>query len=132
MGTDCNDLSGRWDGTFSYPDVPEAGPITPFLATIQDRGGVINGSVIEPHEWREGTAHSVIVGQCIGQSVHFAKDYHGAGEEYRETVLYFGTLSEDGDTITGEWQIGHWRGPFEMTRDANAEPVVEEALEAVI
>ena len=118
-------LTGGWDGTFTYPDVPEAGPTTPFLATITDRGGVIEGTIIEPHEFESGTAHATLVGQRIGRSVHFAKDYHGAGWEYRETVLYYGTLSEDGDTITGEWQIEHWRGGFEMTRQSRVDAEAE-------
>lgn len=103
-----HDLSGTWDGTFDYPDVPEAGPITPFLATIAERAGVLKGTVIEPHEYDPGTtAHAVILGQRIGRNVHFAKDYQNAGEDYRETVLYHGLLSEDGDLISGEWSIGH-------------------------
>ena len=129
---DSTNLTGSWDGTFSYPDVPEAGPITPFLAKISDNGGVIRGTVIEPHEFQPGSAHSNILGQRIGRSVHFAKDYHSAGEFYRETVLYFGTVSSEGDLITGEWQIEHWRGPFEMRReltaDAHAEREAEEAV----
>lgn len=128
------DLTGSWDGTFSYPDVPEAGPVTPFLAKLVDRGGALSGTIIEPHEYRDGTAHSQIVGQRIGRSVHFAKDYHDAGWHYAETVLYYGRLSEDGDTITGEWQIEHWRGPFEMTREpsVDAEVEAEETVEADI
>ena len=131
------DLSGAWDGVFSYPDLPEAGPTTPFLATITDRGGVIEGRVIEPHEYVEGTAHARILGHRIGQQVHFAKDYRGAGWAYAETVHYWGTLSEDGTRITGEWQIEHWRGPFEMTRDlppgceAESEVAAFRDLEAV-
>ncbi len=130
--TKCSDLTGRWDGTFGYPDVPEAGPITPFLAQITDNGGIIKGTVMEPNEWHPGTAHSVITGQRIGRAVHFAKDYRGAGDEYCKTVLYYGTMSADSETITGEWQIGHWRGPFEMTRELSAEPEAVEALEAVV
>lgn len=133
-----SNLTGRWDGTYSYPDVPEAGPITPFLATLIDRGGGLTGTIIEAHEFVISTAHSTLIGQRIGRSVHFAKTYHDAGDDYRETVLYYGTLSGDGDVITGEWQIDHWRGPFEMTRElpaqaeAQAEEAAEEAAEEVV
>ncbi|EAQ27734.1 hypothetical protein NAP1_09077 [Erythrobacter sp. NAP1] len=116
MGGNHN-LSGEWDGTFAYPDVPEAGPVTPFLARLSEAGGVLSGSVIEPHEFAEGTAEATISGTRIGKAVHFAKTYHGAGWEYRQTVLYYGTLNDDGTRIAGEWRIDHWRGPFEMTRD---------------
>ncbi|MHA7819671.1 MAG: hypothetical protein ACX930_08515 [Erythrobacter sp.] len=126
------ELSGGWDGTFYYPDVPEAGPATPFLARITDRGGALTGTVIEPNEFREGTAHATLVGQRVGRSVHFAKDYHDAGWEYAETVLYNGTLNEDGDTITGEWSIDHWRGTFEMSRQSVANEGIGSEVEAEI
>jgi len=107
--------------------VPEAGPVTPFLAIITDNGGVLNGTVMEPHEFKSGTAHARIVGQRIGRSVHFAKTYNGAGAEYRETVLYFGLVCDKGEVITGEWQIEHWRGAFEMVRELSADAPAEEA-----
>ena len=126
------DLTGTWDGEFEYPTVPEAGPKTPFLATLSERGGVLSGSIIEPHEVDGSTAHSTILGQRIGRNVHFAKDYSGAGRLYRETVFYDGVLSEDGETITGTWRIEHWRGPFSMTRSnaAGAKVATEETAEA--
>ena len=128
-----HDLSGTWDGTFAYPDVPEAGPVTPFLATITERSGVIEGTVIEPHEFSaETTAHAVIAGQRTGQAVSFAKTYHDAGEEYRETVLYRGSLCTEGEVITGEWSIDHWRGTFEMVRSTYPAPeAVDAEVEAV-
>lgn len=134
MSENCSDMTGRWDGTFSYPDVPEAGPITPFVVTLRDCNGVLKGDVLEPHEFQSGTAHSTLIGQRVGRSAHFAKTYHGAGEEYRETVLYCGMLSADGETVSGEWRIDHWRGPFEMTRELSAEPCaeVEVAVEVAI
>lgn len=126
------DLSGSWDGTYFYPDVPEAGPVTPFLATVSDRGGALTGRIIEPHEFREGTVHSSLVGQRIGRSVHFEKSYHDAGWEYSQTVIYDGKLSEDGETITGEWRIDHWSGPFEMSRQSAADVGIEAEVEARI
>ncbi len=132
MSSNCSDMTGRWDGTFSYPDVPEAGPITPFVATLRDLNGVLQGSVLEPHEFASGTVHSTIVGQRIGRFIHFAKTYQNADEEYRETVLYFGALSEDGEYVSGEWQIEHWRGPFEMTRELSAEASIEAEVGALV
>ena len=125
MGGVSKNLSGAWDGTFYYPEVPEAGPVTPFLATIIDRGGALSGTVIEPHEFRDGTAHATIVGQRIGSAVHFSKSYHDAGWEYAQTVLYDGAISEDGESIAGEWHIDHWRGSFEMTRQSSVDAEVE-------
>ncbi len=130
MNGNCSDMTGQWDGTFSYPDVPEAGPITPFIATICDAGGILKGSVLEPHEFDSSTAHATVLGQRIGRSVHFTKTYHGAGELYAETVLYFGALSEDGEYVSGEWQIEHWRGPFEMTREMSGVEGIEAEAKA--
>ncbi|AWW75474.1 hypothetical protein CD351_13640 [Erythrobacter sp. KY5] len=129
-----DNLTGEWDGTFAYPDVPEAGPVTPFLARLSEAGGVLTGSVIEPNEFAEGTVRATVCGSRIGKSVHFAKTYHGAGWEYRQTVLYYGRLNDDGTRIAGEWQIDHWRGPFEMTRDPlpAAEVSVRDKAEAGI
>ncbi|WP_108788251.1 hypothetical protein [Erythrobacter sp. Alg231-14] len=122
MSSGCNDISGRWDGTFYYPDVPEAGPVTPFLANLTESGGVLNGTIIEPNEYSPATAHSTIAGQRIGSSVTFSKTYHGAGDEYSETVVYSGSLSDDANMITGEWSIDHWCGTFEMVRELSSDP----------
>ncbi len=130
MSGNCSDMTGRWDGTFSYPDVPEAGPITPFVVTLRDCNGVLKGTVMEPNEFRSGTAHATLIGQRVGRSVHFAKTYSGAGEEYVETVLYYGELSADGECVSGEWRIDHWRGPFEMTRELSADVGIEAEVAA--
>jgi hypothetical protein len=115
-------LSGAWDGVFCYPDVPEAGPTTPFLANVEDRGGVLSGTVIEPHEIHQATVTASILGQRIGASVHFTKDYRSPDDLYRKTVFYFGSIAQGGETITGEWHIEeHWRGPFQMTRSTSHE-----------
>ena len=130
MRTDSHDLTGAWDGVFSYSGITGDRDTTPFLANITDRSGVIEGSIIEPHHHRDVTMEAVIVGQRIGNTVHFSKDYNTTGDEYRNTVLYYGVLSADGDMITGEWRIGHWDGAFEMTRQASLGALVEENEEA--
>lgn len=110
------DLSGKWDRVYAYPDVPYAGPVTPFLAEITEQGGRISGTIIEPNEFRPSTAHATIAGVRAGTSVDFIKTYHGAGEEYEEPVAYAGRLSDDGNLITGHWMMSGWSGPFEMVR----------------
>lgn len=130
MSSASKDLTGGWDGTFDYPKGPGAGSATPFLATIKDSGGVIEGTIIEPHLYRPGRAHASVLGQRIGTSVHFSKSYEGAGEWYKSAVIYDGTLSDDGEMISGEWSIGPIRGMFEMTRQPSAEELVEAKVEA--
>jgi hypothetical protein len=119
------DLTGMWDGVYSYPAVPDAGPTTPFLADITESGGQISGTIIEPHEFRHGTAHATIIGHRVGTMVDFSKTYHGAGEEYDEPVSYTGQLSDDGTLITGHWMMQEWSGPFEMVRQAQVEALAE-------
>ena len=123
-------MSGKWDGTFAYPDVPDAGPATPFLAQITEAEGRFEGRIIEPHEFRDGTAHSSVQGVRAGRSIDFTKSYHDAGWEYGEPVAYAGQMSEDGNTITGHWLMQEWAGTFEMTRQSQM--AVREAMKASI
>jgi len=113
-------LSGKWDGIYAYPAVPEAGPATPFLAEIADHGGHISGTIIEPNEFRRETAHASLEGVRAGRSVEFLKTYQAAGEAYDEPVAYAGSLSADGNVISGHWMMSAWSGPFEMTRQLDA------------
>lgn len=99
------DISGKWDGVFAYPDVPDAGPVTPFVAEIVERDGRISGTILEPHEFRSGTAHASLEGVRAGRTVDFLKTYHAAGAEYEEPVAYAGSLSADGNIITGHWMM---------------------------
>lgn len=127
---DNHDLTGMWDGVYSYPAVQGAGPTTPFLADISEVGGQISGTIIEPHEFRRGTAHATIIGHRVGNVVDLSKIYRGAGAEYDEPVAYTGQLSNDGTLITGHWMMQEWSGPFEMVRQARVE-VHEEARESI-
>lgn len=120
MTKDSLDLTGTWDGVFFYQDVPDAGPTTPFLAIINETSGAFSGTVIEPHEFVEGTISATIHGHRQDRKVAFSKDYETEDEDYQATVQYAGTLSEDGDMISGEWSIDHWTGTFEMTRSLGA------------
>jgi len=124
------DLSGKWDGVFAYPDVPGAGPVTPFLAEITEQGGRISGTIIEPHAFRPGTAHAALEGVRAGKSVDFLKTYRAAGAEYDEPVAYGGQLSDDGNVITGHWTMQDWYGPFEMVRQQSA-PAIAQAQTAL-
>lgn len=126
------DLSGKWDGVYAYPPVAEAGPVTPFLAEIADSGGRISGTIIEPNEFRPETAHATLEGARSGNRVDFLKIYHGAGEEYDEPVAYAGSLSDDGNVITGRWIMAEWSGPFEMVRQIEVKLSAEAGVEAEV
>lgn len=132
MNANSLDLTGTWDGIYFYKDMPEAGPDTPFFATIKETLGAFTGTVIEPHELSQVTITAAIMGHRSDLQVQFAKDYENPDEDYLATVQYSGTLSSDGELITGEWRIGHWSGLFEMTRTPSiaAEAEQEEAVSA--
>lgn len=120
MTAETLDLTGAWDGVYHYKDVPDAGPSTPFLATIKETNGAFTGTVIEPHEFKEGTVSAIIHGRRRGRDVSYAKDYETDDEDYQATVQYTGTLSDDGQIMTGAWSIEHWSGTFEMSRSPEA------------
>lgn len=124
MSTTNLDLNGTWDGIYFYNDLIEAGPDTPFIATIKETLGAFTGTVIEPHEFTKATLTATIIGHRSGLNVQFSKDYEDPDDDYLETVQYKGTLSSDCEMISDEWSIGHLAGHFEMTRTPS---VAEEA-----
>lgn len=117
----AQDLTGEWQGTYSYP--AKRGPVTPFIATIEDLGGHLSGCIIEPDAYhRTGqTLEARLVGSCDGRSVDFTKSYVMAPFGYENPVDYVGQLSPDGLTVTGVWSLLDYNGQFEMHRDMLAE-----------
>jgi hypothetical protein len=110
-------ISGLWLGSFSYP--AGLGPTTPFLARIEDHGGSLAGSIIEPNTVGSSSdeLEAVLSGGRDGHSVDFTKVYDGASDA-AHAVDYAGKLSEDGNSITGVWSLAHLDGTFEMHREA--------------
>jgi len=125
------DLSGTWHGTYTYPG--NEGAATPFLATIEDRGGAFAGAIIEPDTfYGQGTIEARIAGHRGGSAVDFVKSYSAGTVGYENPVDYVGRLSGDGLTISGVWSLLEFDGVFEMERDAPAEvPTVAEEAFAV-
>lgn len=115
-GFDPNDLTGKWDGMFNYPDGHDS---TAFTAIIRDSAGAIAGEISE-HGYDsscDGTLlHALLEGRHDGGEVEFLKIYDEQNEDYR-TVEYAGTVSSDGVEISGRWNIpGIWSGTFIMVR----------------
>jgi hypothetical protein len=112
-------LTGKWSGEFAYP--ARAGPVTPFLASLQDQNGRLSGSIIEPHIVGGDVIEASLVGSRDGASVDFTKTYPAsAAADYGQPVDYVGTLSSDGTVIRGVWSLLDWDGTFEMRREAIA------------
>lgn len=99
------DLSGMWLGTYWQRDTP-----TRFEATLVQGGNTLSGSILDGGYLGEAQ----LSGTVTGRQVEFVKRYLGHGQS---PIDYWGTVSEDGDHITGQWSIaGFDAGPWEAHR----------------
>jgi hypothetical protein len=125
-------LTGLWQGLFSYPRLLEP---SPFVAILIESGNCITGTTHEPARSRSGVGgllYAMIEGRRSGSSVAFVKTYDGTGGR-KHSVDYEGRLNGDGTEIEGRWRISRsWSGKFLMLRagsEARAEK--REAAEPV-
>ncbi len=118
------DLSGQWSGEYTYPN--GMGPVTPFLAVIEDNGGRLAGTIIEPNTIADGTLEADLVGVHHGSGIDFTKTYTpGASRHYAEPVDYVGAISDGGMVISGVWSLHDLDGTFEMRRELTREEMLE-------
>jgi hypothetical protein len=110
-------LSGLWLGSFSYP--AGQGPLTPFLASLEDNDGSLSGSIVEPNTIGNASEQlqAFVSGSRSGTAVDFTKMYDGESDA-AHAVDYVGRLSEDGNSITGVWSLEQLDGAFQMHREA--------------
>ncbi|MFT8712871.1 hypothetical protein [Komagataeibacter rhaeticus] len=114
MAEKALDVTGQWDGQFSYP---HALPPEFFSASLFETADGLGGTVTERAANGQGETCfvSTIRGVRHGTSVRFTKTYEGGGRQH--AVLYTGALNADGSEIEGEWRIaGSWSGRFLMLR----------------
>ncbi len=118
------DLTGRWDGIFSYP---RSMPPTSFTADIRDNGGKFVGEVHELGQTRKTSGqslHALIQGDRVNDAVRFTKLYDNL---HYHPIFYEGTLRDEGHEISGQWSIpGKWAGTFIMVRPRSAEQAAEQ------
>ncbi|MBI1405945.1 MAG: hypothetical protein GC145_07455 [Caulobacter sp.] len=109
-------LTGVWNGLFSYPTAEEPGH---FVATLLEAGPFLTGSTHEEGRYysgETGTLIAAIDGEREGMTVYFDKTYDGSGG-WNHLVRYQGVISDDWLEIEGRWQIpGEWSGRFLMIR----------------
>lgn len=98
------DLSGSWLGTYWQQKQPAR-----FEMTLVHGGNTISGNILDNNDLGEAS----LTGTVTGRSVSFTKKYLMGS---RHTVKYSGTVSEDGNTIQGKWQILIFRGAWEAQR----------------
>ncbi len=87
------DLSGTWLGTYWQNTEPMR-----FEASLVQGGGTLSGNILDDGELGE----AIVAGELIGRRVSFTKRYLAGSHE---VVDYSGTVSEDGNSIQGNWSI---------------------------
>jgi hypothetical protein len=99
------DLSGTWLGTYWQQDNP-----TRFEATLVQGGNTLSGSILDDGYLGEAQ----LTGTVTGRQVSFVKRYL---TQRLPAIDYIGTVSEDGNHMTGQWSItGFDTGPWEAYR----------------
>jgi hypothetical protein len=115
MDAQSQDLTGVWNGLYSYPD----GRSVAFVATLIESGRTVTGSTHEPCVGRDCPARTLLaslMGSRNGSAVSFRKTYEAAGPRFG-TVNYEGRLNSEATEIEGRWMIpGVWSGKFMMIR----------------
>ncbi|WP_218081475.1 hypothetical protein [Anthocerotibacter panamensis] len=98
------DVNGTWLGTYW-----QSGEPTRFEATLAQHGSALSGNILDDCYLGEAT----ISGEVIGRSIAFTKQYLTTSPQ---PVSYTGTISEDGDTMRGQWRLTGSSGPWEAHR----------------
>jgi len=124
-------MTGMWEGAFSYPAFE--GPTTPFVARIEEVDGALTGTIMEPNTmgWSTDELEAVLSGARNGRSVDFTKTYDGSSDA-AHAVDYVGQLSEDGNLVTGVWSLAEFDGTFEMHREIGWEEALTVAEEVTL
>jgi len=120
-GAPSLDVSGVWNGVYSYAVASIAAAPVPFLATLAETGSAIVGATEET--MRGGAAPAALRGRRSGRAVAFVKRYDG--RPHRHEIHYEGELNGDATEIRGRWRIVPFpSGTFLMIR---ARPVASAA-----
>lgn len=88
------DISGTWLGTYWQKEKP-----TRFEVTFVQSGNGISGNMLDDGYLGE----AMLKGEVIGHNISFVKSY--ISPKKRAPVNYNGTISEDGDFMSGKWDF---------------------------
>jgi hypothetical protein len=113
---DALDLTGVWNGLYSYPRAKE--PVS-FLATLAETDTWLSGvteEIASAGTMRGQTITATLQGRRTAHAVTFLKTYDDLPHGY-DTVHYTGDVNDDGSEIEGRWTIpGVWSGKFLLIR----------------
>ncbi|MEM9804449.1 MAG: hypothetical protein AAF959_04155 [Cyanobacteria bacterium P01_D01_bin.56] len=102
------ELTGPWLGSYWQAKAP-----TRFEATFVQAQNSLSGRIVDDGPLGEAQ----VQGDVVGRQVSFTKRYFN-NPTY--TIRYSGTLSEDGNHISGEWRFdAKHKGPWEAHRNDN-------------
>jgi hypothetical protein len=115
-------LTGVWRGWYQYPQGAGQVPVCFQMVLIQD-GGTVVGFAKEPNTFgtrREPWLVAVLKGRFDDQAgkLTLTKTYDGTAGPSHE-VEYAGKLSQDGNKVEGDWDIGGNGGTFTLERIKN-------------
>ena len=117
-------LTGTWQGVYSYPVARDPVPFTARLLHAEDW---LTGSTAEAVTTRTlagSVLTATVTGRIVGQHVTFLKTYDQQSRHY-DAVHYDGEVDAEGQEIWGRWTIpGSWSGTFLMIRASGTEAVL--------
>ncbi|MEL7504140.1 MAG: hypothetical protein AAFN18_16915 [Cyanobacteria bacterium J06554_6] len=102
------DITGSWLGTYWQSKAP-----TRFEATLAQAKGSLSGRILDDSPLGEAS----LQGEVTGRQVSFVKNYLNNASY---TVRYTGTISEDGNHMSGQWVVNaRTTGNWEAQRNQN-------------
>lgn len=120
-------IQGSWRGRYFYPGSSEAHG---FEAVFIDCDGIVEGNILDDGALGEAS----VGGKFLYPHLKFTKTYQGGS---MHAVHYQGTMSEDGKTLMGRWNIpgdnsGTWTAKrYEDGEDLKFEREDDRELELV-
>jgi len=112
---DNRDVTGVWYGSWTA-DHPQVAPGS-FIATFEESGGSVDGTITERHPRRSGLIlRAAVIGHRAGATLRFIKQYDGAGG-WDHAVRYAGQVNGEGTEISGRWTLPGYAGSFVMQRE---------------
>ncbi len=98
-------LSGLWTGWYGYAGDDDR---VAFTAWIDDRGGLIEGSTLEPNTFSAAHLEELeaeLSGLREAGAVDLIKRYRPGQGAHGLTIAYFGQIEGDGCVLAGGWSF---------------------------
>lgn len=110
------EIAGTWTGMYFFQDGRPPVRLTVTLSQSATNAGVWGHSV-EPNTFNKkgGELKANLRGHLVENYISFIKTYDGSNG-YSHSVLYSGTVSANGNTISGKWSLKKLVGNFELSR----------------